>query len=200
MLKILRKTKYPILDVFLARRSSRALSDESISDQELMTLFDAARWAQSSYNNQPWRFIYARKNTAQWQTFFNFLVSANQVWAKDAQVLVVVLSKNAFDYNNKPSRTHSFDTGAACQNMALQGAFLDIVVHGMEGFDYQKARTELEIPDVYEIQAMFAIGKIGQLSHLPENLQSKEVPSERKPLDEIVFQDRFTPKKDHEAQ
>lgn len=200
MLKILRKTKYPILDVFLARRSSRALSDESISDQELMTLFDAARWAQSSYNNQPWRFIYARKNTAQWQTFFNFLVSANQVWAKDAQVLVVVLSKNTFDYNNKPSRTHSFDTGAACQNMALQGAFLDIVVHGMEGFDYQKARTELEIPDVYEIQAMFAIGKIGQLSHLPENLQSKEVPSERKPLDEIVFQDRFTPKKDHEAQ
>jgi nitroreductase len=199
MLKILRKTKYPILDVFLARRSSRALSDESISEQELMTLFDAARWAQSSYNNQPWRFIYARKNTAQWQTFFNFLVSANQVWAKDAQVLVVVLSKTTFDYNEKPSRTHSFDTGAACQNMALQGAFLDIVVHGMEGFDYLKARKELQIPDVYEIQAMFAIGKIGQISGLPENLQAKEAPSQRKPLDEIVFQDRFTPKKDHEA-
>ncbi len=199
MLKILRKTRYQILDVFLARRSSRALSDESISEQELMTLFDAARWAQSSYNNQPWRFIYARKNTAQWQTFFNFLVSANQVWAKDAQVLVVVLSKTTFDYNEKPSRTHSFDTGAACQNMALQGAFLDIVVHGMEGFDYQKTRKELQIPDVYEIQAMFAIGKIGQISGLPENLQAKETPSQRKPLDEIVFQDRFTPKKDHEA-
>lgn len=198
MLKVLRKAAYPILDLFLARRSSRAISEQPVTDQELMTIFDAARWAQSSYNNQPWRFIYARKGTPQWETFFNLLVSANQVWAKDAPVLVVVIAKTTFDYNEKPSRTFSFDTGAACQNMALQGAELNLIVHGMEGFDYIKARDVLQIPDVYEIQAMFAIGKLGELSQLPENLQSREAPTQRKSLDEIVFKDRFPVKKSHE--
>lgn len=198
MLKVLRKAAYPILDLFLARRSSRAISEQPVTDQELMTIFDAARWAQSSYNNQPWRFIYARKGTPQWETFFNLLVSANQVWAKDAPVLVVVIAKTTFDYNEKPSRTFSFDTGAACQNMALQGAELNLIVHGMEGFDYTKARDVLQIPDVYEIQAMFAIGKLGELSHLPENLQSRETPTQRKSLNEIVFKDRFSVKKSHE--
>lgn len=191
MLKKLRSSEYPILDVFLARRSSRALSPEPISNEELMSLFEAARWAQSSYNNQPWRFIYAKKSSVMWNAFLDLLVDSNKEWAQNAYVLVMVVSKTTFDYNNKPSRTHSFDTGAACQNMALEGAQRDIVVHGMEGFDYDRAKLILKIPDDYSVQAMFVIGKIAELKELPETLQAREKPSERKKLDEFVFENEF---------
>lgn len=192
MLKTNRKSRYPVEPLILNRWSARSFSDEPLSHQELMSLFDAARWAQNSFDNQPWRYIYAKKDSHYWQAFLDLLVSANKLWAQHAQVLVVVISKESFDYDGRPSRTHSFDTGASAQLMALQGAALGIVVHGMEGFDYERARVDLKIPSGYSIEAMFAIGKLGKKEDLPEKLQKTEVPSDRKPLDATVAEGMFS--------
>lgn len=190
-MKTNRTSKYHVADFILNRWSPRAMSGKEISDEQLMRLFEAAGWAQSSYNGQPWRFIYTKRNTPAWNTFFNLLVSANQEWAKNASVLVVVISRKNFEYNNKPSRTHSFDAGAACQNLALQGAHDNLVVHGMEGFDYDRAKQDLKIPDDYQVEAMFAIGYPGDVKDLPLQLQEKEKPSGRKEVKDIIFESSF---------
>jgi nitroreductase len=191
MLKTDRKTEYPVNELILNRWSARSFSQEPISQTELMTIFDAARWAQNSFDNQPWRFIYARNGTEPWQTFLNLLVAANKVWAQHARVLVLVLSKKTFDYDGRPSVTHSFDTGAAAQNMALQAASMNIVCHGMEGFDYDGARAVFKIPHDYQVEAMFALGKIGKKEDLPEKIRERETPSNRKPIKEVVFEGNF---------
>lgn len=191
MLKTNRKSEYPVHELILNRWSARSFSDEPISEVELMTLFDAARWAQNSFNNQPWRYLYACKDSPSWQKFFDLLVSANQLWAQHAQVLVLAISKTTFDYDERASITHSFDAGASAQLMALQGAYMGIVVHGMEGFDYERARQVLKVPEKYSIEAMFAIGKIGKKENLPEKLQKSETPSGRKPLKELVAEGEF---------
>ena len=177
MFKTNRKTEFPIDPLILNRWSQRALSSKALSHEELMSLFEAARWAQNSYNNQPWRFIYARRDTPAWPTFVGLLAPGNAVWAQNGAVLIVVISKKTFDYDGRPSITHTFDTGAAAQNMALQGARMDIIVHGMEGFDYERARTELGVPEEYRVEAMFAVGKVGSKEALPEKYREREVPS-----------------------
>jgi nitroreductase len=191
MLKTDRISEYPIHELILNRWSARAFSNEPVSPDELFTIFDAARWAQNSYNNQPWRFIYASKNSDAWPLFLSFLVPANRIWAQKAQVLILLVSKKTFDFNGKPSKTHSFDTGAAAQNMALQAAFMNIIVHGLEGFDYQKAQKDCNVPEDYQIEAMFAIGKLGDKNELPEDLAAREKPSGRKPLHEVIFENVF---------
>lgn len=187
----MRKAQFPINELFISRWSPRAMSGEPISNQELMSLFEAARWAQSSFNNQPWRFVYAHRDTPAWQPLFDLMVLFNQEWAKRAAVLLVVLSHKNFEKTGKPSRTHSFDTGAACMNLALQGHLMGLVVHGMEGFDYDKARTALQVPQDYDVEAMFAIGKPGDVSVLPPEMQAREIPSDRKPVEAIIFEGRF---------
>lgn len=186
-----RKPAYPVNELILSRWSARAMSGESLTDAELMALFEAARWAPSSYNNQPWRFIYAKRGTPAWDVFLDLLVPFNRQWAQHASVLVVIVSKNTFDHNGKPSDTHSFDTGAAWQNLALQAETQNLVAHGMQGFDYDKAHKALNIPDGYTVEAMCAIGKPGKLSGLSEELRTREVPSERKPLTALVFEGSF---------
>lgn len=182
----IRKINYPIHPLILNRWSPRAMSGEEISNNELMSLFEAARWAPSSYNNQPWKFLYAKKNTPYFDLFFNLLIEFNKSWAKNAAVLVVVISKKNFEHNNKPSITHHFDTGASWQNLALQGTSIGLTVHGMEGFNYQKAKEDLKISDEYDIEAMVAIGRKASLEVLPFDLQEKEFPSNRKNLNLII--------------
>lgn len=191
MKKTDRKADYPIHDLILHRWSPRAMSGEAVSDQELMTLFEAARWAPSSYNGQPWHFVYAKKDTPHWQTLFDLMVSFNQGWAKNAGALVVIVSRTTFDFNNKPSKTHAFDTGSAWQNLALQGAAMDLVIHGMEGFSYSKAKEVLNIPDGYIVQAMFSVGKPAPVDVLEKELQEREAPSDRKKINEFVFEGSF---------
>ncbi len=159
--------------------------------EELMGLFEAARWAPSSFNNQPWRFLYARRNSPEWQTFFDLLGQGNKSWAKNAAALIVIISKTTFDRNGKPSRTHSFDAGAAWGNLALQASIKGLVAHGMQGFDYDKARQALGIPDDYQVEAMAAVGRPGRREDLPEEKQVGEKPSGRKPLSEIVIEGGF---------
>jgi nitroreductase len=181
----IRKADYPIDNIFLDRWSPRAMSGEEIPETELMSLFEAARWAPSSNNNQPWRLLYARRNTEQWPLFFNLLTDSNKIWAKNSSILLLIVSKNTFD-NGQPSRTHSYDTGAAWENLALQGNLRGYVVHGMQGFDYELVRSSLNIPDGFTVEAMAAIGIPGNKEDLPDNLQERESPNDRRKLTEMI--------------
>ncbi len=185
-----RKPENNIYEIFLNRWSPRAMSGEEIEEKTLFQLFEAAKWAPSSNNNQPWRFIYARRNTKHWDTFFNLLAEGNQVWAHNAAALIVVISKTTFD-NGKHARTHSFDAGAAWENFALQGSMMGLVVHGMQGFDYYKAKEVLQIPDGYQVEAMIAVGKKGKKEDLPDYQQEREFPSSRKTIAQIVMEGVF---------
>ena len=190
-----RKADYDIHPIILNRWSPRSMTGEELTDDELMQLFEAARWAPSSYNAQLWRFLYAKRNTENWDTFLNLLVEGNKMWAKNAAVLVVVISRKNFEHNDKPAITHIFDAGAAWENLALEATKKGIVTHGMEGFDYDKARKVLEIPDNFDVLAMIAIGKRGKKEDLPEKMQEMESPSTRRPLNEIVIEGKFKIKK-----
>ena len=119
------------------------------------------------------------------------LEPANREWAQNAAVLIVMVSHNVFDYDGRPSRTHSFDTGAAWENLALQGSMLGLVVHGMEGFNYEKASQVLNIPEMYTVEAMAALGVYGNVEKLPKKLQDVDFPNDRKPLKEIIFEGSF---------
>jgi nitroreductase len=187
----IRKADHAIEPLLLDRWSPRAMSGEEISPGELMRLFEAARWAPSSFNAQQWRALYARRGTKHWQTFFDLLVDANKVWAKNAAVLVVFVSRKFFDYNNEPSITHSYDCGAAWENFALQGFKQGFVVHGMEGFDYEQARKALRIPDEFQVEAMAAVGKPGSKELLPEKLQAREIPNDRRKLSDSIYEGPF---------
>lgn len=186
-----RKADHPIDNLFLDRWSPRAMSGEEIPEAKLMALFEAGRWAPSSNNNQPWRILYARRNSEHWPLFFDLLVDANKLWARNAAVLLLFISKTTFDHNGKPSVTHSFDTGAAWQNLALQGFLKGYVVHGMQGFDYERAKATLNIPDGYRVEAMAAIGRPGDKESLPEELRKREVPNDRRKLEQSVCEGPF---------
>lgn len=186
-----RTPDYPVDALFVDRWSPRAMSGEEISEQELMVLFEAARWAPSSYNNQPWRILYARRNSEHWPLFFDLLVETNRAWAGNAAALLVMVSKTTFDHNGKPSMTHSYDTGAAWQNLALQGFSRGYVVHGMQGFSYERAREVLRIPEEYRVEAMAAIGRPGKKEELPPELRQREEPNRRRGLDATVCDGPF---------
>jgi nitroreductase len=186
-----RKPGHAVDKLFLNRWSPRAMSGEAVSEEELLTLFEAARWAPSSYNNQPWRMLYARRDTEHWPVFLGLLVEGNRAWAKDAAALVLFVSKETFDFNGQPYPTHSFDTGAAWENLALQATLSGLVTHGMQGFDYERARAELNIPEGFRVEAMVAVGRPGDPAQLPEQAREREKPSDRKPLSEITCEGPF---------
>lgn len=187
----IRKPQYQIEPMIIGRWSPRAMSGESISERELMTLFEAARWAPSSYNGQPWRFLYAQRESKAWAQFCGLLDEFNRGWATAAAVLIVIVSRKTFEWDTKPSRTHSFDTGAAWQNLALQGSKMGLVVHGMEGFDYDRAREVLRVPEDFAVEAMVAIGRHGSVEALDEELRQMESPSDRRPISEIALEGGF---------
>jgi nitroreductase len=186
-----RKTGNPVASIFPNRWSPRAMSGESITDQDLMSLFEAARWAPSCFNGQPWRFLYAKRDSDDWPLFVSLMNERNQSWASKAAVLVVVVSNEVFEHNGEPNRTHTYDAGAAWGSLALQGSMNGLVVHGMAGFDYQRAKTELELPDDFTVQAMAAIGKPGDRQDLPEPMRKMEAPNDRKPVAEIAIAGKF---------
>lgn len=186
-----RQSDHPVERIFVDRWSPRAMSGEEVSNGELLTLFEAARWAPSSMNNQPWRMLYAPRGSRHWRLFFDLLVDSNKVWCAKAAALVVVVSKTTFG-SGKACRTHSYDSGAAWMSLALQGSMMGLVVHGMQGFDYDRARIELAIPEEFQVEAMAAIGRPGRIEDLPEQLQAREMPNERRPLVESVCEGPFS--------
>lgn len=187
----IRHADHPVDSIFLDRWSPRAMSGEQIPAEELMTLFEAARWAPSSGNNQPWRILYARHSGEQWPLFFDLLTDANKIWCTRAAVLAVFVSCATLP-GGKPCRTHSYDTGAAWMSLALQGSIKGYVVHGMQGFDYERARTQLNIPDGFTVEAMAAIGLPGRIEELPEPLQAREMPNDRRNLMQTICEGPFS--------
>lgn len=186
-----RTPTYPINPLILNRWSPRSMTGEPMTNEELFPLFEAARWAPSCYNEQPWRIIYAKRETPEWNALYDLLIDFNKEWCKNASALVVMVSRDTFEKNNKPAVTHSYDTGAAWMAMALEGATRGYVMHGMQGFNYEKARAVLKVPEGYTVEAMAAIGKLASKENLPEEIRAKEAPSDRKPLTEILLHGSF---------
>ena len=187
-----RHANYDISPLILNRWSPRSMSGEGMTDDELYPLFEAARWAPSSFNSQLWKFIIARRQEKeQFDKFLKLLAEGNQVWCKNSAALVVVCSRKLFEHNDKPARTHAFDTGSAWENLGLEAARRGLVCHGMEGFDYDRAKEELNIPDDYEVHAMIAIGKRAPKEQLPADVQKMEKPNQRRPLKDIIFDGEF---------
>jgi nitroreductase len=186
-----RPVEHQVDRLFVDRWSPRAMSGEPISDGELLQLFEAARWAPSAGNLQPWRFLYARRDTPQWPLFFDLLNPGNQSWCVNAAVLVLFISKTVNLESGRPIKTHSYDTGAAWENFALQGAISNLIVHGMQGFNYDRARDVLEVPAEFALEAMAAVGRPGRKEDLSESLQAREHPSGRRPLAESMFEGKY---------
>ena len=177
--------------LFVDRWSPRAMSGEAVSHGELMRLFEAARWAPSAGNLQPWRMLFARRETPEWPLFFDLLNPGNQPWCVNAAVLVVFISQTMNLDSGRAIRTHSYDTGAAWENFALQGTISGLIVHGMQGFNYDQARQTLQVPGNFAIEAMAAVGRPGRLDDLSESLRAREAPSLRRPLNETVIEGAY---------
>lgn len=176
---------------FLERWSPRAYTGTTIPDADLRTILDAARWAPSASNYQPWRFLYATRDSADWQRFLDLLIPFNQNWAKNAGVLIFVVSETTMGSPDKPNHAHSFDAGAAWGQLGLQALISGYHAHGMTGIDLEKARTELNVPDGFRVEAAIAIGKLGDPATLPDGLREREAPNDRKPLDAIAYPGNF---------
>jgi len=185
-----RKSEHDVDGIFIKRWSPRAISKRDFTENDLMSLFEAARWAPSSFNVQPWRFLYAINGDENWSNFFSLLGEFNQMWTKDAGALIVALSKKTND-ENKPNVTHSFDTGSAWMSLALQARMKNFIAHGLAGFDYEKARKILNVPDDYNVEAMLAVGTQGDVEDLHERMQKSEKPNERKHVEEFAFKGKF---------
>ena len=183
---------HPIDRQFVERWSPRAFTGETISSQDLNSIFEAARWAPSSYNSLPWRFVFAQRGTEHFDRLLSLLNPFNRSWAQEAGALVIVVSATTFvppgKTESQASRSHSFDAGAAWASLALQATKLGWYAHGIAGFDAETARTILKVPDDHAVEIAIAIGRRGDAASLPEGLRERETPNGRKPLSEIVFE------------
>jgi nitroreductase len=182
-------THFPIHELLARRWSPRAFDERPIEADKLRTLFEAARWAPSSNNEQPWRFIMASKdNEAQWGRLLACLLEGNRVWAYRAPVLILSVARVNFEAGEKPNRHAMHDTGMAVENLVLQAAAVGLIAHQMAGFDEEKARTDLRIPVGYEPVAMIAVGYPCDPSILPDRLKQRELaPRERDQASAFVF-------------
>ena len=191
-----RQPAHPINPMFVNRWSPRALTGEAISREQLHTVLEAARWAPSAYNFQPWRFIYALRDTAQWGPIFEGVNEGNRTWVKDAGALIVIASAKNAQFPGRdapgPNPWHSFDAGSAWISMALQAMHMGLVAHALAGFDPAKIRAATALPEEFDINAVIVIGKQGDKSKLPEMLQAREAPNDRKPLSAIAFEGHFS--------
>jgi nitroreductase len=185
-----REAAAPIAPFFLSRWSGRAFSGEPLPEGALASLLEAARWAPSSGNNQPWRFVWALLGTAAFDAFHDLLAPGNKPWCQKASVLfVVVAHTNRGD--GRPARTHAFDTGAAWMSLALQAHLLGLVAHGMEGFDYERAAQVIGLPAYHAVQCMVAVGRPGRREDLPEPYRGREEPNDRLATASFAFEARF---------
>ena len=186
---------HPIDPIFLRRWSPRAFTGEAIEESSLLTMLEAARWAPSSYNAQPWLFAYALRGTEAWPRFLNLLSDTNRIWAQDASALVALVSRtHSLDPDkDQPvaSYSHSLDAGAAAGYFALQATMLGWHVHGMVGFDKARAFEDLEVPLMHRVEAIFAVGRQGSPDLLPDDMKKKETPNSRKGLADIAAEGGF---------
>lgn len=183
----------PLLEAIQVRRSKRAYADRPIEPEKIQSLFEAARWAPSSSNEQPWVYIYATKDQPElWKKLFDTLNDGNKIWAQRAPLLVMSLIRKNFIRNEKPNASARYDLGAANALLSLQATHLGLNVHQMGGFDKLLAVQNLHVPDTHEVAVMMAIGYSGDPELLPENLKLREIsPRERYTQDAFVMNKTF---------
>ncbi|GBQ14659.1 nitroreductase [Komagataeibacter rhaeticus] len=197
-----RQSDTPVERLILDRWSPRAFTPAPIEEAELLAFLDAGRWAPSAYNSQPWRFIYARRGTADWERFLSWLIPFNHGWAQNASAIVYVASHTVMGSDKAepaPAPTHAFDAGAAAVLVQLQLSRAGWAAHPVSGFDHDLARAGLELPDDYALNAAIVIGRQGDVESLPEYLRGREAPSSRRPLAEVAFEGRFPVAEDEDA-
>lgn len=184
---------YPVHDLIAKRWSPYAFDDRPVSDGDLRSLFEAARWAASSYNEQPWSYIVAtKKNVKEFERLLSCLVEGNQVWAKAAPVLALGIATLTFVRNKKPNRVALHDLGLAAGNLCLEATARGLMVHQMVGILPDKAREIYAIPEDSEAFTGLAIGYAGNPDRLPDNLKERDrAPRRRKPLGEFVFEGKW---------
>jgi nitroreductase len=187
------ETQYPIEEILRRRWSPRAFSDRLVEAEKLQSLFEAARWAASSFNEQPWNFIVATKqNPEDHARLLGCLVEGNQRWAHAAPVLMVSVAKLNFDKTGKPNRHAFHDVGLAVQNMIVEATALGLCVHQMAGFSSEKVREIYGVPDGFEPVAAIAIGYGLAADELPEAFREVDLGARRrKPVSSFVFQERW---------
>ena len=190
-----RSAAHDIDPAFLRRWSPRAFTDEEIPVPVLMSLFEAAHWAPSSFNLQPWRFVYARRGGPGWDDLLGLLIPYNQTWAQRAAALIFIASARCRVRSNGEREaiySHSFDVGAAWGYLALQAHHLGWAAHGMTGFDDERCYEVLGAPkNDYRVEAAVAVGRVGDKSLLPESYHAGETPSHRQPVASLVFEGRL---------
>lgn len=187
------ETQYPIHDLLRRRWSPRAFSDQPVSHEHLRSLFEAARWAPSSSNEQPWNFLVATKDTPnEYDRLLSCLVDSNQVWARLAPVLAVSVARMVFADEGETNRHALHDVGLCMENLIVQATALGLMVHPMAGFHVEKVREFFELPADHEPVAAMAIGYPGDPEILPEKLRRRErAPRSRKRIEEFVFTGRW---------
>ena len=184
---------YPIEEILRRRWSPRAFSDRSVETGKLVSLFEAARWAASSFNEQPWSFIVATKEKPEaYATLLSCLTEKNQQWARLAPVLMVSVAKLNFEKTGKPNRHAFHDVGMAVGNLLVQATALGLFVHQMAGFSVDKVRTAYAVPPDFEPVAALAVGYPADVDVLPEAFREQELgPRTRKPITSFVFEGKW---------
>ena len=185
-----RKAAYAIDEAYINRWSPRAFSTKEVEEEKLNAIFEAARWAPSAANWQPWNYIVARSEEDR-ATFLSFINENNVEWCKRAPVLVLAISKKTRNEEGDPNPWHAFDAGTAWGYLSLEAFRQGLITHGMGGFDKDKARELLEIPAEYDINAVVAVGYHDPTTLLSDRNQQREVPSDRKPIESFVFEGKF---------
>lgn len=183
--------RHPIHDLIARRWSPRAFEPKPVPAATLRSLLEASRWAASSFNEQPWYFLVARReDSKEFEKMLGCLTEGNQSWAKNAGVLILTVARLAFTRNDKPNRVAIHDIGQAAAHLALQATDMGLFVHQMAGIERDKIRETFGVPEGYDPVTAIAIGYAGGLDLLPEKLRAmEEKPRERKPQEEWVFQD-----------
>jgi nitroreductase len=184
-------TQVPIAELIANRWSPRAFdASKPVNQEQVIALLEAARWAPSSYGDQPWRILVFDKstNSQAWQAAFDCLMPSNQVWVKDAPLLLLGCANTVLDFNSAANRFAQYDTGAAIENLCLQATHLGLMAHQMGGFNSDLAREKFAISAQYTPMAMVAIGFVGDVNQLPDELKQRELAErKRKPLGELFF-------------
>ncbi len=184
----------PVLDVIKDRRSKRAYSNQPVEEEKIKSLFEAARWAPSSMNEQPWTYIYTTKDQSElWNRIFETLSEGNRIWAVDAPLLIVSLARTKFIRNGRTNTSARYDLGAANAFLSLQATALGLNVHQMGGYDKEKLVENLNVPlDEFEPGVVIAVGYPGDAEKLPDNLkQREEAPRLRYPQESFVMNKSF---------
>lgn len=180
-------TNLPVIDPILERWSPLSFDPKPVEEEKILTMFEAARWAPSAYNEQPWRYVYAQKGDAGREKLEALLVEGN-AWAKDAGILMLSFSKKTFDRNGNPNRHHLHDLGAASAYLVAQLPSLGLVGHQMSGYDVDNANEALGVPSDYEPGSMIAVGYYAGQDGLDEGMKQREDgPRVRKDLHDIAF-------------